>query len=149
MSEEKYDAFEKEMLESFPKMFSRPFGGFAIGEGWWPIIRALCNNIQGHIDWHNEQAIKYGRGEVIEQVVVVQIKEKFGGLRFYYNGGDDVVSGMVRMAESWAGHTCERCGSPGERQGDHNGWVWLKTLCHRHHQDYLSDKERAMSAGSQ
>jgi hypothetical protein len=60
---------------------------------------------------------------------VAQIKEKFGGLRFYYDGGDDVINGMVRMAEAWAGHTCEECGAPGtSRDGG-----WIKTLCDTHH----------------
>jgi hypothetical protein len=31
--------------------------------------------------------------------VIYQVKEKFGKLRFYYEGGDDVVRGLVLMAE--------------------------------------------------
>jgi hypothetical protein len=59
---------------------------------------------------------------------VRQIKEKFGGLRFYYDGGDGTVDGMVRMAESWAAHSCEECGKLGKsRSGG-----WIKTLCNEH-----------------
>lgn len=64
----------------------------------------------------------------VNNVVAVQIKEKFGGLRFYYEGGDDQVSGMVRMAESWAAVTCEECGAPGKQQPG----GWIKTLCDAH-----------------
>jgi hypothetical protein len=64
----------------------------------------------------------------VRQVVVAQIKEKFGGLRFYYDGGDAEISGMVRMAEAWAGNTCETCGAPGTSRS--NGWI--KTLCDTH-----------------
>ena len=65
------------------------------------------------------------------QLVAVQIKEKFGGLRFYYEGGDDQIYGMVRMAESWAAVTCEECGAPGEsRSGG-----WIKTLCDKHEEE--------------
>ena len=120
---EKYDAFAKHMEERFPKMFSGKYGGFACGEGWWPILEKLCSNIQHHIDWKNKQS------EVVPQVTVAQIKEKFGGLRFYYDGGDDVINGMVRMAEIWASHACEECGAPGtSRDGG-----WIKTLCNTHH----------------
>jgi len=56
------------------------------------------------------------------------MKEKFGGLRFYYDGGDDEVSGMVRMAEAWAEHTCEECGAPGKSRDS----GWIKTLCDHH-----------------
>ena len=126
MSEEfdyaKYDAFEKHMTERFPKMFANPYGGFACGEGWWPILEKLCSNIQHYLDWKNKQA------EVVPQVTVAQIKEKFGGLRFYYDGGNEHISGMVRMAEAWADASCEECGAPGKRRDG----GWIKTLCDHH-----------------
>jgi hypothetical protein len=59
--------------------------------------------------------------ESIPQVTLDQVKEKFGTLRFYYTGGDDIIDGMVRMAESMSGCTCEGCGNVGERRG--GGWV--------------------------
>jgi len=119
---EKYDAFEKHMTEQFSQIFAGPYGGFCCGEGWWPIIAELCGQIQHHINWKNRQS------EIVPQVVVGQIKEKFGGLRFYYDGGDDEISGMVRMAEAWAAHSCETCGAPGKkREGG-----WIKTLCDHH-----------------
>ena len=60
--------------------------------------------------------------------MVAQIKEKFGGLRFYYDGGDDYIEGLVAMAEDWANRTCEKCGDPGTKTVD--GWV--QTLCKKH-----------------
>jgi hypothetical protein len=122
---EKYDSFAKRMEEQFPKMFANPYGGFAVDEGWWPILEALCGQIQHHIDWKNKQS------EVVPQVTVAQIKEKFGGLRFYYNGGDEYIQGLVSMAESWAGHSCETCGAPGEQGGS----GWIKTLCPTHREE--------------
>ena len=65
---------------------------------------------------------------IIDQVTVDQVKEKFGGLRFYYTGGDDKIRGMVGMAESLSAITCEECGAPGDqRQGG-----WIRTLCDEH-----------------
>ena len=125
---EEYEEFAKRMEEKYPKMFANPYGGFAVDKGWWPIIESLCANIQHHVDWKQEQKEKYSRGEGCEQVVVEQIKEKFGGLRFYYQGGDDQIHGMVRMAEAWADHSCEECGAPGERRSG----GWIKTLCDKH-----------------
>lgn len=119
---EKYDVFAKHMEDRFPKMFANPYGGFCCGEGWWPILESLCSNIQHHIDWKNKTA------EVVPQVTVAQIKEKFGGLRFYYEGGDEQIHGMVRMAEAWADASCETCGAPGKRRSG----GWIKTLCDHH-----------------
>jgi hypothetical protein len=123
MSEEdRYEAFVKSMEEKYPKMFSQPYGGFAVGEGWWPILQALCSNIQHYLNWKNKES------ETVPQVVVEQIKEKFCGLRFYYQGGDNHIGGMVRMAEAWAEKSCETCGAPGTLGGK----GWIKTLCPTH-----------------
>jgi hypothetical protein len=95
----------------FPKMFSGKYGGISCGLGWFNILNQLCQNIQSRLDWHPE----------VEQVVVEQVKEKFGGLRFYISGGDEYIQGLVRMAESISGVTCESCGNPGETR--HGGWI--------------------------
>lgn len=64
----------------------------------------------------------------VTQVVAVQVKEKFGGLRFYYDGGDEYISGLSSMAESMSYVTCEVCGSAGKP----NSGGWIKTLCDAH-----------------
>jgi hypothetical protein len=129
--ESQYEEFEKRMIEAYPKMFAEPYGGFAVGPGWWPILESLCGQIQHHLDWKNKKL------EVVAQVTVDQIKEKFGGLRFYYSGGDDEISGMVSMAESWAAHSCETCGAPGERRDG----GWIKTLCDHHETERQQRKQ--------
>ena len=66
--------------------------------------------------------------DLIPQVTLDQVKEKFGTLRFYYSGGDDYIDGMVTLAESMSGVTCEECGNPGKRIGG----SWVTTLCKEH-----------------
>ncbi len=96
--------------------------GFECGDGWFNILNQLMGNIQHHIDWKNKN------GEVVHQVTLNQVKEKFGSLRFYYTGGDNYIDGMVTMAESMSGVTCEECGLPGtQTQGG-----WIKTACAAH-----------------
>jgi hypothetical protein len=99
--------------------------GFECGDGWYNILDQLMGNIQHHIDWKTEQKEKFNRGEGCPQVTLDQVKEKFGTLRFYYTGGDEYISGLVTMAESMSGITCESCGNPGQRQGG----GWIKTIC--------------------
>lgn len=102
----------------YPKIFSGKYGGFACGDGWFNIINLLCRNIQSHLDWKPD----------VPQVVAQQVKEKFGSLRFYYQGGDEYISGLVSMAEAMTEVTCEECGSPGEtRSGG-----WIRVLCDKH-----------------
>jgi hypothetical protein len=128
-----YEVFVKRLEETYPNMFSQPYGGIAVSPGWWPIIEILCANIQSHTNWWNTN--RKDR-PIVEQVVVEQIKEKFGGLRFYYQGGDDTIAGMVRMAEAWADHSCEECGAPGNLR--HGGWV--RTLCDHHEAEHQARK---------
>ena len=129
---------DKLLCEKYPKMMvnrNKPMQetcmcwGFECGDGWYNILDQLMGNIQHHIDWNNKNFEKgYTQYKQVPQVTLDQVKEKFGTLRFYYTGGDDEISGMVRMAESMSGVTCEECGSPGETKG--NGW--LVTLCETH-----------------
>lgn len=134
--EEAYEAFVEKMEAAYPKMLEEGYGGFCIGEGWYPIVESLCKNIQRHIDWRNETRERLLKSnpydheipEEVPQVIVQQIKEKFGGLRFYCRGGDDTIRGMIEMAEAWAEHACEKCGKPGQlRSGG-----WMQTLCDEH-----------------
>lgn len=129
MTDNDYDSFVEKLHQQYPEMFSKPYGGVAVGPGWWPIIESLCSQIDSHLKHRNGLANQYpDQHKPVPQVIVEQIKEKFGGLRFYYQGGDDTIYGMVRMAESWAGRSCEDCGNVGKRQG--SGWV--RTLCDFH-----------------
>ena len=93
--------------------------GFDCGDGWYNILDQLMGNIQHHIDWKNRKE------EVVAQVTLDQVKEKFGTLRFYYSGGDDAIDGMVRMAESMSGVTCEECSAPAQTHGP----GWIRTIC--------------------
>ena len=108
--------------------------GFECGDGWFNILDQLMSNIQHHIDWNLRQrqiAVDYNSKaapesmrkvpELVPQVTLDQVKEKFGTLRFYYTGGDNYIDGMVRMAESMSGVICEGCGNVGERRD--GGWV--------------------------
>ncbi len=60
---------------------------------------------------------------------VFQVKEKFGGLRFYIDPLIDTVADQIYEAideaEKKSIQTCEICGSPG-KQGGHG---WIQTLC--------------------
>ena len=177
--EDRYEKFQQQMAEKFPRYFGEDqrYGGFAIGEGWYPIIEALVGQIDHYTKWRRnmrardlklDRARDKGREAVldflcrgkhpsdwdqdraddimatphaitprVEWIHVQQIKEKFGGLRFYYQGGDDHISGMVSMAEVWAGRSCEKCGNVGERRSG----GWIRTLCDKHeqeHKDYLA-----------
>jgi hypothetical protein len=129
------DELDNALCVKYPKIFAQRnmamtetcmCWGFCCGDGWYEILDSLCGHIQSHIDWQNKNHEKH---PVVEQVVAVQVKEKFGGLRFYYDGGDETIRGMVRMAESWAANTCETCGDKGKHRVD-GGWHYVSCDAH-------------------
>lgn len=65
------------------------------------------------------------------KIEAVQVKEKFGTLRFYTNHSDEYIDGAIMMAEQMSSVTCETCGKPGELQGG----GWLYTACEEHLQE--------------
>jgi len=66
--------------------------------------------------------------EAIPQLVATQVKSKFGGLRFYYVGGDEFAQGAISLAERFSRKVCERCGSPAQIKSNRG---WLSVLCDR------------------
>jgi hypothetical protein len=120
----------EEIIAKYPKIFEDYQGNpgrvnwHGVPEGWLPIIDKLCDCMQWYIDHH----ISYTKeGQYIPaQVTCTQMKEKFGGLRFYTNGHDEVVEGMIKMAESMCDDKCQDCGSE-EDLGVTSGWI--SVLC--------------------
>ena len=93
--------------------------GCECGAGWCELINSVCYIIKEH-----EENKNYEKKEYIA-VKFDQIKEKFGGLRIYFSGGDDYVEGVIRMAEEMSYKICEVCGNKGKP----NKKGWIKTLC--------------------
>lgn len=123
----------KILTDKYPKIFPPPppeenrepfyYFGFECGDGWFDLIELLCRNIQHHIDWGVENLPEDKKEEF--QVTAAQVKEKFGSLRWYYNGGDEHIRGMVQMAESMSNKICENCGDKAtvKTKG------WIRNLC--------------------
>lgn len=105
--------------------------------GWYDIVDRLCSDI--------ETVLESKGGFWIE---VVQIKEKFGGLRFYYvlepledlhpdlqSGPSDPdavaarIRALVRAAQAASDTACEACGALAELR---NVRGWWSTLCEAH-----------------
>jgi len=114
---------QETLFNKYPKLFREKdlppsqtcmCWGIECGDGWFNIIDVLCEEINRHCEGNDMD------------VIITQVKEKYGGLRFYYNGGDNTVDDLVSFAESLSERTCEICGSSG-KLGQTNGWY--RTTC--------------------
>ncbi len=96
-----------------------PRCGIDIPPGWMDLVSKLCSIIDHKLQYTPEDT---------SNVSVSQIKEKFGGLRFYMNGSTEYINGAIAMAEYLSEITCETCGNPGKRRSG----SWIRTLCDDH-----------------
>jgi len=99
--------------------------GFSVGDGWFDIIDDLCQTIQTYLEIEKPEWLNPDNEYKFE---VVQVKEKFGTLRFYPTFGDDFIFAVELLYEQCSGTICEMCGEPGSiRRGG-----WIQTLCDEH-----------------
>lgn len=83
--------------------------GFECGSGWYEMILLLSESLEKIASNLRRE------GEDIDKLpVVVQVKEKFGGLRFYVHQGTEEIYNMISEAEAKSCHICEVCGCAGE-----------------------------------
>jgi len=120
--------------------------GASIGDGWWPYVEAAATLLDAaYPGWKSGQ-----------------IKEKFGGLRFYITPapfrdkkeGDErdeiwyddwarrwyaEQEAIADAAERACQNVCETCGKPAETKSVN---YWIHTLCPEHFAQY--EEERTM-----
>lgn len=133
-----------DLLDKYPEIFPERFiikqtfgendryeykiGAFECRDGWAQIID---DSLASLASW-NPNPLRY--------MEVTQIKEKFGGLRFYYKLKDDtpedkkeyyhgLYHGIMNMAEHRSYTTCEECGAPGNRETTRG---YVNTRCDLH-----------------
>ena len=100
-------------LKSKYKMFknTHPYN-FGVGDGWRELIEQLCADLSKL------------------NIEVVQVKEKFGGLRFYIDAKSEKTyakaSPFIHEAEQKSFAICEVCGQPGTLKSRRG---WLTTQC--------------------
>ncbi len=125
---------DKKLCEEFPNIFinrrtreSCMYYGFP-GDGWYDLIRDIC------LEFERVQK------EIGMQYVALQVKEKMGGLRFYFTEDGrflkiptnergniyNKTSNFVNSVEDKSFSICENCGSNDAKL---QGTGWKHTLC--------------------
>jgi hypothetical protein len=129
--------------------------GLECGDGWYNIIDVLCglltsdyrqaqsryDFIKDKVDqpqWEGskkiitQEQIDEAKAKLDEETLKVpvasQVKEKFGGLRFYVQAATKEHYNYISFAESMSYRTCESCGADGKTYTD----GWHTTLCDIH-----------------
>jgi hypothetical protein len=98
---------------------------FSVDQGWYPLIKDLIDDLI-KLGWNKQ---------------VCQVKEKFGGLRFYINEGSEEIYKRIIQAENDSYTICEVTGKPGKLRNDLG---WHTTLCD---EEYEKRKKRNEKRG--
>lgn len=98
-----------------------PMGYGFPGDGWFEIIYELSHKLESLILAMPEA--------VRSEYRAVQVKEKFGVLRFYMGNWTDEMAALIRETEEKSAETCEGCGAPGVLRHPQGGFGWIHTYC--------------------
>ncbi|HEY9774459.1 MAG TPA: hypothetical protein V6C81_11710 [Planktothrix sp.] len=119
------------LVKDFPSLYqdrNKPMNqtcmcwGFECGDGWEPLIRELSQKLEALILALPEAERANYRA--------MQVKEKFGTLRFYMTLSTDEMFALINEAEAKSATTCEQCGENGKRRGG----SWVSTQCDACHE---------------
>jgi len=120
---------QEKLYKKYPKIFKQKdlpmtetcmCWGINCADGWYALIDNLC--------WYISKTVEHEKCPPIE---AVQVKQKFGGLRFYTGGIDKKISSeinnYINFAEGLSLSICEECGTTTDVKQTKSGWV--VTLC--------------------
>ena len=128
---------QDKLYENYPKIFRQKDlsmhetcmnWGICTGDGWYTLIDALCCSLQFNIDYNKQP-----------QLEAVQVKEKFGGLRFYVENASSEQHAVISFVEAFSTKVCETCGST-ENVTQTPGWIM--TICSKCLAEYDESMKR-------
>jgi hypothetical protein len=109
------------IMTECPKLYSKDID-FECGPGWYSIIHDLSLEIEQIL---NENPL-------FSEIHAVQIKQKYGTLRFYMSEDVLRITNLIQDAEALSSQTCETCGKPGKMRGRH----WFEVKCDECFKEY-------------
>ena len=134
-----------ELQARYPKIFSEPCGIWC-GRGWETLVDVLCEALRARIDATGEP-----------QLAALEVKEKFGELRFYFrrlgpvdeplsprrvtvrehayattisSTDESAAEGLIDLARRLSLRTCDVCGAPGRQRQNRDGFVATRCVGH-------------------
>lgn len=117
--------WDRQIIEDHPLLFKQ-CKYLEIHQGWASIVYDLSSKLEALIK-DNESP-----DDDIDVIpCAAQVKEKWGGLRFYMYWSTDEMEKLIREAELLCKVTCAVCGKPGTLKGR----SWWYVSCEDHRRD--------------
>lgn len=93
-----------------PRGYDLETGLASVGRGWAGLVRQAFEALP-------------------EGLMIVQVKEKFGSLRIYFEPNERAYEDLIDQLAAESLTICEVCGGPGRHRTDR---YWQRTLCDEH-----------------
>lgn len=118
---ERAENLTQRLKNETPELFARTHrANVSFPKGWYDLLQRLFFDVKVIVERDH-----------IEGFDVVQVKEKFGGLRVYVDGSTSEIADRISLAETEAWDTCEECGAKGAHQTS-TPRGWLIVACDEH-----------------
>ena len=92
--------------------YTREMGLTSVGKGWTPLVNRVFDKLE----------------TIKGSIKIVQVKEKWGGLRIYTDYSNKELDKVIYDAEKESLEICEVCGKPGKLRGK----TWYYTSYDEH-----------------
>ena len=140
------------LIKKFPKLYiDNPDNKrsvdfyFECDDGWFRLILWLSRYLQLYVDKQNTWSKKYpDMYQPIEQIKVIEVKEKFGILRYNVINGNSHTESIIQFAEFISGCICEYTGKTEDVGYNKLGWVKSTHISKSHTEldfNYIDDEE--------
>ena len=111
--------------------------GYECDKGWYPLIDELIEKLEQFTKVSDKSKFLTWIYKIFKvyDFQILQIKEKFGGLRVYISNETDERFNLIQEYEEKSYKTCEICGSTSGAMCRVNGG-WYKTVCRKHAKEF-------------
>lgn len=142
-----------DLIGKYPRIFKK-INYVECGRGWEKLLHNLCSVLDNHISnieyrvnnpdspgnkYYNDA---FKTKEQLDSITAVQVKEKFGGLRFYMHASDEYMRGAISMAEKMSHYICDVCGEFGTTKQIGS---WYVTVCQKHYEEEVKKREERIT----
>ena len=114
---------QRYLKKKFPELYPQEFS-FECNDGWFRLLLWLSRYLQMYITQQNEMAKSNPQNYLpVKPIVARQIKQKFGTLRFYSDGGNQHTETVIDYTTFISGYICEQTGNTIDVGYNHTGSV--------------------------
>ena len=111
------------LKKKFPELYPIDLS-FDCDDGWFRVLLWLSRYLEMYITQQNEMAKSNPQHYLpVKQIVAKQIKQKFGTLRFYYEGGNEHIESAVLDKPCMQLDICEQTGSMNDVGYNNEGFI--------------------------